>query len=168
MGGAHLGSSGRATANKMWMSRKSFFLPGIFLLKTNNHSFSKKNYKRILRLRSQFVTASVAEAPGLIFEPGRLPASVISGYFATFARCPLYPQKRTLFSTVVMSAKCQKQTFVEPRVHFFAGAWFRNSRQRIARVTIELEGPETSIFAPRFVRQRGSAYEAALHFISPR
>jgi hypothetical protein len=29
----------------MWMSRKFFFLPGIFLLKTNNHSFSKKIQK---------------------------------------------------------------------------------------------------------------------------
>jgi hypothetical protein len=28
-----------------------------------------------------------------------------------FARCPLYPQKRTSFGTVAMSALCQKQTF---------------------------------------------------------
>src|SRR6516164_7552881 len=30
-----------------------------------------------------------------------------------FARCPLYPQKRTWFSAVVMSALCQKRTFGE-------------------------------------------------------
>src|SRR5262249_56427623 len=29
-------------------------------------------------------------------------------------QCPLYPQKRTWFSTIVMSALCQKRTFRRP------------------------------------------------------
>ena len=39
------GANGRATANKMWMSRKFFLLPGIFLTK-NSKITSKKNFKK--------------------------------------------------------------------------------------------------------------------------
>jgi hypothetical protein len=40
------GTYGRATANKMWMSRKFFLLPGIFPLEIENHfqKISQKNY----------------------------------------------------------------------------------------------------------------------------
>jgi hypothetical protein len=47
------GTYGRATANKMWMSRKFFLLPGIFPLKTENHfqKISQKNCaERVLDL----------------------------------------------------------------------------------------------------------------------
>src|SRR6516162_8285602 len=38
------------------------------------------------------------------------PLWVKSGHWGTSEQCPLYPQKRTLISTVVMSALCQKRT----------------------------------------------------------
>ena len=38
------------------------------------------------------------------------PLRVISGHFRISKRCPLYPRKRTSFSTIVMSALCQKRT----------------------------------------------------------
>jgi hypothetical protein len=47
------GTYGRATANKMWMSRKFSLLPGIFLLKIENHfkKISQKNCaERVLDL----------------------------------------------------------------------------------------------------------------------
>jgi hypothetical protein len=37
---------------------------------------------------------------------------VISGHSTNFVRCPLDPRKRTSFSTVAMSASCQKRTLV--------------------------------------------------------
>jgi hypothetical protein len=42
------------------------------------------------------------------------PLWVKGRYFRMSARCLLYPRKRTLFSTVAMSAKCQKQTSPNP------------------------------------------------------
>src|SRR5215469_15606783 len=36
----------------------------------------------------------------------------VSGHFITPNRCLLYPQKRTLVERVVMSALCQRQTFL--------------------------------------------------------
>jgi hypothetical protein len=38
------------------------------------------------------------------------PLWVKSGHRIRSAACPLYPQKRTSMSAIVMSAKCQKQT----------------------------------------------------------
>src|SRR5262249_12534591 len=40
----------------------------------------------------------------------KCPLWVRSGHFAMSARRPLYPQKRTWFSTIAMSALCQKRT----------------------------------------------------------
>jgi hypothetical protein len=42
------GTYGRGTANKMWMSRKFFLLPGIFPLKIENHfqKILQKNYTK--------------------------------------------------------------------------------------------------------------------------
>src|SRR5215472_5670386 len=40
------------------------------------------------------------------------PLWVKSGHGSAFTRCPLYPQKRTWFSAVVMSALCQKRTLL--------------------------------------------------------
>jgi len=44
-------------ANKVWMSRKFFLLPGIFSLKFENH-FQKNFAKKLRRVRSQFVIGS--------------------------------------------------------------------------------------------------------------
>src|SRR5215472_13719792 len=44
-------------------------------------------------------------------QPNRtMPLWVKSGHWGTSEQCPLYPQKRTLELTRVMSALCQKQT----------------------------------------------------------
>ena len=51
----------------------------------------------------------------------------VSGHFITPNRCLLYPQKRTWFGAIMMSALCQKQTlgvlfdhpFCAERVHNF-------------------------------------------------
>jgi len=34
-------------------------------------------------------------------------------FFDLYARCPLYPRKRTLHRTTVMSALCQKRTLAD-------------------------------------------------------
>ena len=41
---------------------------------------------------------------------GQCPLWVKSGHLPTFARCPLYPRKRTWITTVMTSALCQKRT----------------------------------------------------------
>src|SRR5215470_14898075 len=42
---------------------------------------------------------------------GQCPLWVKSGHWSAFNRCLLYPQNRTWFSAVVMSALCQERTF---------------------------------------------------------
>ena len=50
----------------------------------------------------------------------RCPLWVKSGHRGTSNQCPLYPQKRTLELSRVMSALCQKQTYA---VQQFAIYW---------------------------------------------
>ena len=47
-------------------------------------------------------------------------------------RCPLYPQKRTWFSTIVMSALCQKRTLVTSFEHFIGAAEVARHAGRMA------------------------------------
>src|SRR5215469_3513756 len=47
---------------------------------------------------------------GTAISSGECPLWVISGHSRSFARRPLYPQKRTLTGVITMSALCQKQT----------------------------------------------------------
>jgi hypothetical protein len=55
------GTYGLATANKIWMSRKFFPLPGIFSTK-NRKSLPKNFTKKLRQVRSQFVIGSVDPA----------------------------------------------------------------------------------------------------------
>src|SRR5262249_43464478 len=50
------------------------------------------------------------------------PLWVISGHFGKSDRCALYPQKRTSWSGIAMSALCQKRTYA---VQQFAIYWSR-------------------------------------------
>ena len=76
--------------------------------------------------------------------PDRQPLWVKSRHDALKWRCPLYPQKRTLFSAVSMSALCQKQTSAASFDHLvgygeYAGWNCKAKRPRSIEIDNELE-----------------------------
>jgi hypothetical protein len=62
----------------------------------------------------------------------RCPLWVKSRHCGISNQCPLYPQKRTWLSTVVMSALCQKQTSAFQTDHLAVTAERRNAHREIA------------------------------------
>src|SRR6516162_7935976 len=62
------------------------------------------------------------------------PLWVISGHCGTSLRCPLYPQKRTSWSAIAMSALCHRATYASAAIdRDLLGKVLTNFRQQFAR-----------------------------------
>src|SRR5262249_50328939 len=76
----------------------------------SRRSMASLHHEGHFRLSEEYQTAALALCP--LSQRGQCPLWVKSGHGSAFTRCPLYPQKRTWFSAVVMSALCQKRTLL--------------------------------------------------------
>jgi hypothetical protein len=87
------GAYGRGTANKMWVVAKFFLPSGIFPLKNKKSLARAKNYiKNSVGCVLNLLLPRSLGLPSLVSPPVDVCILVLSGQFATFARCLLYPQ----------------------------------------------------------------------------